>query len=404
VPKYRFKAKNIENKILRGVYVARDDDDLREIISNQGFFLISFRKIPESAQLFSFLEKIKPDDLTAFCRQFSIMVTAGIEISDCIVTLRDNTKVKKLKTILEDVHKSLMEGVMLSEAFAKYPKTFPQFFTNMIYIGELSGNMDFVLNRLADYYENDAKVKKKIKSSLTYPKILLLLSVAVVIVLSVFVMPMFSDLFSGFSAELPPLTVTINNITFFIRDNIGLLLAGGIIFYILLILFGRTKIGRQVIDYIKLKGPIIKNVTISSVTARFARGFGVLVESGMQIIDSIEIIGRLLGNVAVEKQFIIVTSEIKRGQPIAKSLETIDIFPTMLIEMVKVGEESGAIDKVLNKTANYFDDQVTNSIQKMTTFIEPMFILTVAGIIVVILLSVFLPMMGLMDAIEGSVG
>lgn len=404
MPKYRFKAKNIDNKILRGVYVARDDDDLREIISNQGFFLISFRKIPESAQLFSFLEKIKPDDLTAFCRQFSIMVTAGIEISDCIATLRDNTKVKKLKTILEDVHKSLMEGVMLSEAFAKYPKTFPQFFTNMIYIGELSGNMDFVLNRLADYYENDAKVKKKIKSSLTYPKILLLLSVAVVIVLSVFVMPMFSDLFSGFSAELPPLTVTINNITFFIRDNIGLLLAGGIIFYILLILFGRTKIGRQVIDYIKLKGPIIKNVTISSVTARFARGFGVLVESGMQIIDSIEIIGRLLGNVAVEKQFIIVTSEIKRGQPIAKSLETIDIFPTMLIEMVKVGEESGAIDKVLNKTANYFDDQVTNSIQKMTTFIEPMFILTVAGIIVVILLSVFLPMMGLMDAIEGSVG
>lgn len=404
MPKYRFKAKNIENKILRGVYVARDDDDLREIISNQGFFLISFRKIPESAQLFSFLEKIKPDDLTAFCRQFSIMVTAGIEISDCIASLRDNTKVKKLKTILEDVHKSLMEGVMLSEAFAKYPKTFPQFFTNMIYIGELSGNMDFVLNRLADYYENDAKVKKKIKSSLTYPKILLLLSVAVVIVLSVFVMPMFSDLFSGFSAELPPLTVTINNITFFIRDNIGLLLAGGIIFYILLILFGRTKIGRQVIDYIKLKGPIIKNVTISSVTARFARGFGVLVESGMQIIDSIEIIGRLLGNVAVEKQFIIVTSEIKRGQPIAKSLETIDIFPTMLIEMVKVGEESGAIDKVLNKTANYFDDQVTNSIQKMTTFIEPMFILTVAGIIVVILLSVFLPMMGLMDAIEGSVG
>jgi type IV pilus assembly protein PilC len=297
-----------------------------------------------------------------------------------------------------------MEGVMLSEAFAKYPKTFPQFFTNMIYIGELSGNMDFVLNRLADYYENDAKVKKKVKSSLQYPKILLLLSVAVVIVLSVFVMPMFSDLFSGFDADLPPLTRTVNNVTFFVRDNIGLLLAGAIVVYILLTVFGRTKIGRQLFDLIKLKAPVIKNVTISTVTARFARGFGVLVESGMQIIDSIEIIGRLLGNVVVEKQFQIVTSEIKRGQPIAKSLETIDVFPEMLIEMVKVGEESGAIDKVLNKTANYFDDQVTNSIQKMTTLIEPMFILTVAGIVVVILLSVFLPMMGLMDAIEGSVG
>ena len=167
-----------------------------------------------------------------------------------------------------------MEGVMLSEAFAKYPKTFPQFFTNMIYIGELSGNMDFVLNRLADYYENDAKVKKKVKSSLQYPKILLLLSVAVVIVLSVFVMPMFSDLFSGFDADLPPLTRTVNNVTFFVRDNIGLLLAGAIVVYILLTVFGRTKIGRQLFDLIKLKAPVIKNVTISTVTARFARVSG----------------------------------------------------------------------------------------------------------------------------------
>lgn len=403
MPKYRFKAKNIDNKTMRGILIAKDDDDLREIISHQNYYLISHRKIAESSQLFAFLEKIKPDHLTAFCRQFSVMVGAGIELIDSIASLKDNTANHKLKKILTDVHRSMLEGNMLSACLAKYPKTFPSFFTNMVYIGEVSGGMEFVLNRLADYYENDAKVKKKVKSSMTYPKMLMALSVLVVIALSVFVMPMFSDLFSSFNAELPPVTVIINNITSFIRTNIGMLVVGAIIVYILLLLLGRTKKGRWFFDFLKLNTPIIKHVTVSTVTARFARGFGVLVESGMQIVDSMEIIGRLLGNVIVEKKFQITIAEIKRGQPIAKSLQTIDTFPIMLIEMITIGEESGAIDVVLNKTAGYFDDQLTNSIQKMTTMIEPLFIIMVAGMVIVILLSVFLPMMGLMDAIEGSV-
>lgn len=404
MPKYRFKAKNIENKTMRGILVAKDVDDLREIISHQNYYLIFHRKVAESSQLFAFLEKIKPDDLTAFCRQFAVMVGAGIELIDAIASLRDNTKIPKLKKILTDVHRNMLEGNMLSTSLSKYPKTFPSFFTNMLYIGEISGGMDFILNRLADFYENDAKVKKKIKTSMTYPKMLMFLSILVVIALSVFVMPMFSELFASFNAELPPLTVIINNITSFIRINIGILILGGMALYVLLILFGRTKKGRWLFDTIKLKAPIIKHVTVSSVTSRFARGFGVLVESGMQIVDAMEIIGRLLGNVVVEHRFKITISEIKRGQPIAKSLQTIDIFPRMLIEMITIGEESGAIDTVLNKTAGYFDDQLTNSIQKMTAMIEPLFIIMVAGIVVVILLSVFLPMMGLMDAIEGSVG
>lgn len=404
MPKYRYKAKNIENKTMRGILVAKDVDDLREIISHQNYYLIFHRKVAESSQLFAFLEKIKPDDLTAFCRQFAVMVGAGIELIDAIASLRDNTKIPKLKKILTDVHRNMLEGNMLSTSLAKYPKTFPSFFTNMLYIGEISGGMDFILNRLADFYENDAKVKKKIKTSMTYPKMLMFLSILVVIALSVFVMPMFSELFASFNAELPPLTVIINNITSFIRINIGILILGGMAVYVLLILFGRTKKGRWLFDTIKLNAPIIKHVTVSSITSRFARGFGVLVESGMQIVDAMEIIGRLLGNVVVEQKFKITISEIKRGQPIAKSLQTIDIFPRMLIEMITIGEESGAIDTVLNKTAGYFDEQLTNSIQKMTAMIEPLFIIMVAGIVVVILLSVFLPMMGLMDAIEGSVG
>ncbi|MDD3957546.1 MAG: type II secretion system F family protein [Candidatus Izemoplasmatales bacterium] len=404
MPKFRFKAKNLDNKIIKGILVAKNVDELREIISHYDYFLLWSKKIPESSQLFTFLEKIKIDDLTSFCRQFAVMISSGIEIIDSISSLRDNTKNAKLKSILTDCHRRMMEGSSLSASFAKYPKTFPPFFTNMLLIGEASGNMDYVLNRLADYYEKDAKTKKKIKASMTYPKLLLLMGIAVVLVLSVFVMPIFSDLFGNFDADLPEITVIVNKITTFIRSNIGLIIIAAMVLVIGLSIFKQTKLGTRVIDRVRLSIPVLRYVTIATITARFANGFGVLIDSGAKIVDSLDIIGRLLGNTVVEDLFKIATSEIKRGQPIAKSLQTIDIFPNMLIEMIRVGESSDSIDKVLKRTGDYFDEQVNVTIQKMTTFIEPLFMLAIGGIVAVILLSVFLPMMSLMDAISADVG
>lgn len=402
--KYKFKARNADNKTLRGILVAKDADELREIIANYDYFLIKYKKVPQSSQMFGFLEKLKIDDLTLFCRQFSFMIGAGIELDDALANLRDNTRSRKLRKILVDIYHHLMEGNSLAESFALFPKTFPRFFINMIAIGEASGNMDFVLKRLADYYESDAKTKKEIKRSTFYPKILLVLTGGLLMGISVFMMPVFNDLFRQFEADLPPLTVTVNNVTTFVRINILMILAGMMMAFIAFYIFKQTKWGRKLFDYLSLNLPVVRDVTVYGTTVRFANGFGVLIESGGKIIDSLEIIGRLLGNAIVEEKFKLVASEIKRGKPIAQSIEMIDLFPSMLIEMLRVGEESDSISQGLDKTATYFDDQVNAAVARMTAMIGPLFVLVIGGMILVVLLSIFGPMMGIMETIGQTVG
>lgn len=397
--KYKFKAKNTENKTLRGVLVAEDEDELREIISHYNYFLISHKRVRQKSKIFGFFEKLKLDDLTSFCRQFAFMINAGIELDEAIAQLRDNTRNKKLQKILGEVYMSLLEGYTLAQALSMYPKTFPEFFVNMVAIGEASGSMEFVLRRIADYYEVDAKTKKQIKKSTFYPKMLITMIIGLLVAMSVFVMPLFTDLFMDLDAELPPLTLFVNDTTEFIRVNIFAIIGGLVGLFVFVQVAKLTKPGKRVIDYLKITLPVIRDVTINGITVRFSNGFGVLMESGAKMIDSLEIIGSLLGNQIIEDKFKIVTSEIKRGKPVAKALETVDIFPTMLIEMLKVGEESDEITAVLDKTAAYFEDQVRSSIQRVTSMIEPAFILIIGGLIATVLLSVFVPMMGVMDAI-----
>ena len=219
MPKFKFKAKDLNNKIIHGVFFAKDEEDLRAIISNLDYYLISSKKIQESSQLFTFLEKIRVDELSLFCRQLAIMLDAGMELNKCIEILKNNTKINKLKTILEVVHYDLMQGMMLSQSLAKYPKTFPVFFRNMIHIGELSGKMSLVLNKLADYYEKDNKTKRKVKSALAYPIFLLTLCMVILAVLSLYVMPIFKDVFTSLEAQLPPITTVVLKITDFIPVN-----------------------------------------------------------------------------------------------------------------------------------------------------------------------------------------
>lgn len=402
--RYRYKAKNTEGKVVRGIFFAEDEEELREILANQEYYLVRHNKISESSQIFSFLETIKIDDLTNFCRQFGIMLRAGISISNCIDSLKETTKNKKLKTILESVYRDILNGVALSEAFSKYPKTFPSFFINMTSIGEISGSLDSVMLKLADYYEKDAKTKRKAKTAMAYPTFLMCLVVAVVFVLSVFVMPMFENLFNSFDAELPTITKVVIDVTSFIKFNFGVIV---LVIFLLVFLFSvikNTKGGRLMFDKFKLNAPIISKITRAVITSRFASGFSTLLQSGVNLVDAIDLMGRLLGNKAVEEKFATCKSELKRGQKVAKAIETINVFPNMLIEMVSVGEASGQLETVLDTTAAYFEDQVDREIKKATSIIEPVMIITIALIVVIVLLSVFLPMLGLMDAIENSTG
>ncbi len=403
MPKFKFKAKDLNNKIIHGVFFAKDEEDLRAIISNLDYYLISSKKIQESSQLFTFLEKIRVDELSLFCRQLAIMLDAGMELNKCIEILKNNTKINKLKTILEVVHYDLMQGMMLSQSLEKYPKTFPVFFRNMIHIGELSGKMSLVLNKLADYYEKDNKTKRKVKSALAYPIFLLTLCMVILAVLSLYVMPIFKDVFTSLEAQLPPITTVVLKITDFIKNNILYILSIILLSIMAFLLLLRNQKFKKLYDQFNVHHSIQSKVVLASITSRFTNGFSTLLNSSISIVDALTIMSKLLGNRYVEEKMQVTISEIKRGQPIAKSLETINIFPNILIEMISVGEQSGQLEEVLNRVCTYYDDQVDYAIKKMTALIEPLMIILIGMIVIVVLLSIFLPMLDITSSIDTGV-
>lgn len=400
MPKYNFKAVDLNNKTIKGTFIASDDDDLKNIISNQNYYLISYKKVAESSQMFSFLEKIKTDDFTMFCRQFSIMLNAGLNIDKTVMILKTSTKNQKLKSILEVVYTDLMKGKMLSESFGKYPKTFPVFFRNMVAIGELSGHLDIVFIKLADYYDNDAKTKKKVKAALAYPLFLVGIAFAALAVISLFVMPQFATMFADFDADLPKVSQIVIDVTGFVKNYFKEILIGVFLVIVVMILLGKVKTIRRFYDKMKLSIPMLKGINIAMVTSRFTNGFSVLLNSGMQLLDSMNVISKLLGNKIVEEKLQVVKNEISVGKGIAKSLETINIFPNMLIEMISVGENTGSLEEVLDRITVYFDDQVNAEIKKLIGAIEPVMIMIIGIIVVVVMLAIFMPMMDLMSAIE----
>lgn len=402
MPKYKFKAMDINNKKIKGIFIAQDDDDLKTILTNQNYYLISYKKIAESSQLFAFLEKIKTRDFTLFCRQFAIMLKAGLNIDKSVFILKNSCKNQKLKNILEVVYNDLMKGKMLSESFAKYPKTFPVFFRNMVEIGETSGKLDLIFERLADYYEKEAKTKRKIKSALSYPIFLLIIAFAALAVIAVFVMPNFSSMFDQFGADLPGISKAVINVSTFIQDNILNIILYVFLIIVIFILLGKLKSVRRLYDKIKLNMPFFKNLTIASITSRFANGFSVLLNSGIPLLSCVNTISKLLGNKIVEEKLQVVKNEISSGRTVAKSLETINLFPDMLIEMISVGESTGNLEEVLNKITDYFEEQLDIEIKSMTAAIEPVMIIFIGLIVVVVLLAIFLPMLELMSAIEGA--
>lgn len=399
---FKYKAKTFDNKTVRGVETADDLRDLQSVLKSQSLTLIRGRKLKESSTnpFFSLSRGIKKQDVVTFIRQLSVMVSAGISVDDAIDTLRAQVTTTAFKKVLTGVYEDLLKGNYLSDSFAKYPKIFPSFFKNMVYVGEVSGNLPYVLNKVADYYERDMRVKAKAKGAMTYPMFLLALILVVFVFLTVYIVPQFDEMFSELGGELPILTKIIVLISGFMQANYLKIIAAIVGTIIVLWVFFKTKPGRYVKDYLKLKIPLIKKINYSLITSRFARGLGVLISSGMLVIDAIETIGKLMDNVYFEKKFAYAVDEVKRGKRIARSVDNIKFFPKMLIEMILVGESTGSLDVVLEKTADYYDDLLEKTITQATASLEPILIIFAGGVVAVVILAIFLPMMSIMDLIK----
>lgn len=381
---------------------ASDDLTLKAKIKSENYILLKYT-ISKEKKVNTFLavrSKVKRGELITFFRQFSVMVKASIPISAALKTLKGQKYSKTLQNVLNKVCEDVESGVLLSEAFGKHPKVFPNFFVKMVAIGEVTGSLDKVLESMADYYENDRKIRNKVKSALTYPAILLVLIVAVLIFITMFILPQFQSMIDELGGDIPKITKVVMGISKFMKNNYLYVFSGIILgFLILFLIFKKTKRGRYVWDYMKLHLPMIGSINKYLITSRFSKAFIILLKSGMNMSDCLDNLEKMLDNQVFKNKFKYSVEEVKRGKRIAQSLENIKLFPSMLIEMIDVGEKSGNLEEVLASTSQYFDECVEQSIAKATQALEPIMIVLLGGVVALVILSVLLPMISLMQSI-----
>jgi type IV pilus assembly protein PilC len=343
--------------------------------------------------------KVKADEFTNFLRQFAVMVNAGIPISDCMNSLRSQRFSKPLRVVLQKIYYDIESGILLSEAFEKHPKVFPSFFVSMVAIGEVSGSLDNVLLSMADYYENDRKIKKKAKSAMVYPTVLLVLVFAVLLFVMLFILPSFESTINELGGEVPTITRVMMSISHFIQNKIYIIIPVIVVVFIAIKLFFKTKKGKYIRDYLLFRLPIVGKVQRNLITSRFAKAFAILLGSGMNLIDCLENLKKMLGNEVFSRKFNFTIEEVKRGRRLAPSIEATKLFPSILTEMINVGEETGNIEDVLVATSSYFDELVESSISKAIASLEPVMIISIGGIVAIVILSVLVPIISLMGSI-----
>lgn len=401
MPLYRCKVINSAGVKQTVIREASDEVSLKAQIRYDKIHMLSYSVIQEEKQneFLAVSSKIKFNEVITFFRQFSVMLKAGIPISESLNNLHKQRFSAPFRNVLQTVYQDVESGMILSDAFAKHPKVFPQFFVSMVSIGEASGSLDKVLNNMADYYENDRRIKKKASSAMVYPTLLICMVVVVVIFLCLFILPKFEATINELGGEVPMITKVVMGISDYVQNNYFILLPAIGAVVLIIVLFFRTPKGKYVKDVLMLKLPIISNLQRNLITARFSRAFIILLNSGMNMIEVLENLQKMLGNEVFKRRFDYTIEEVKRGRRIAYAIASTRLFPPMLTQMISVGENSGNIEEVLESAGSYFDEQVESSIAKAVAAIEPMAILMLGGVVCLVVLAVLVPMMSMMNGI-----
>lgn len=400
MPVYTFRAKKLNGEELTGTQEFASLEVLKAMLSDQGFFLVDAQVKGKEYSFGELLKRVDMKDISLFCRQFSVILNAGIPIVEAIGILRDQVEKKKLRDTLEDVHDQLQRGNLFSSTLQAHPKVFPDFMRNMVEVGEASGTLDTIMISLAEYYEKENKLRRKIRGAMTYPAILLLLMVGVVTLLMVKVLPTFAGILQSMGGELPALTKLLMGMSDFMVRNIGLLLGLAALGIVGVRILAKSNEFRYRLDSLKLRVPVVKGTVVKVITARFARSMGILLRSGMPIIRAFEILNDLLGNRMVAQKFSECRDEVMEGKGISGSIRKMGVFPPMLIHMIEVGEATGQLDEMLTRTAGFFDEEVEEAIEKLTAMIEPAMIVIMAVVVGTVVMAMMLPMVSIMQSVR----
>jgi len=396
MPKYKYTAKTSTGEIVKGTALADDPSILYSQVKENFQYLIDYSIVVEKQSAMSSISggKLKLKEVAIFCRQMSAMLFAGVSLVKSIDIMYRQTSSKRMKLALQNLYENVQKGNLLSESLRKQNDAFPEIMINLIESGESSGTLDTVMGKLANQFENELKLKNKVRAALTYPAILAVLGVGVVAILVTFVLPQFISMFetSGVT-ELPLPTRILLAISgavtgyWYVIAVVLLALVIGGRFYI------RTDAGKLNWDSALMKIPVVKQVVVKTITVRFCRTFAMLFSSGMPMLQSLSIVGRVINNKAIESSMMAMSDDIRRGITLSQAIQKVTVFPPMVQSMVSIGEESGSLDEMMENSAKYFDDELENDLARLVALVEPIMIVLMAVVVGFVIISIMLPML-----------
>ena len=393
MPYYKWIAETRKGKIIKGELEA---DNRKTALIQLRRRNLRVKKIkPRPKDLFeniSFLQpKVNKKDLVVFTRQFSTMLDAGLPLVQGLTILAEQAENKTFQGILKQVVNDVEGGSGLAEALGKHPQIFDDLFVNLVAAGETGGILDNIFQRLATYIEKAEKLKSQIKAAMAYPLVVISIAILVIGVILIFVIPVFEDMFADFGSALPVPTQIIVNMSGFLRRNILYIIVTVLLIWFLIKKYRDSRGGRKKIDTLLLKLPVIGIVLKKVAIARFSRTLGEMIKSGVPILEALEIVARTSGNVVLEEVILKLRSSVSGGQTISEPLSESDIFPGMVIQMISVGETTGALDTMLEKIADFYDDEVDTAVAAMTSMLEPILMIFLGGSIGGIVVAMYLP-------------
>ena len=399
MPVFAYAGRGVGGQTARGELNAADRDAAIGQLRSQGITVATIEEKKKAKAFGEKKQKITDKDLVIFTRQFATMIDAGLPLVQCLEILSAQSDNKTLGKLLNEVKLDVEAGATYADALKKHPKVFDSLYCNMVRAGEAGGMLDTILQRLAKQMEKAAKLKAQVKSAMVYPAAIVAVAIIVVSVLLIWVIPIFAKMFADFGGSLPALTQFVIDLSSFMQKYIIFIAIAAGIGGWLLKRYYKTPAGRLKIDGLSLKMPVIGDLIRKIAVARFTRTFGTLIQSGVPIMDSLEIVARTAGNLVVENAILAARTSVGEGKTLAEPIGKTGVFPPMVVQMISVGEATGALDAMLSKIADFYDDEVDTAVAMLTSLLEPALMVFLGIVIGFIVIAMYLPIFKMASAI-----
>lgn len=396
---YNYKAMDKSGKAKKGSIEAINLDKAKEKLKSEGLIVQDIKEQGVGKKSGGG-KKVKDKDLAVFCKQFSAVLNAGVTIISALEMMSEQLDNKTLQRALQEAQAYVQKGGTLADAFKLNPKVFPPIMVNMTAAGEMSGNLEVCFDRLTTHFETANALKSKVKGAVTYPIVILIVVAAVVTVLLVGVIPQFAEMFDELGSELPAATQMLVNFSDFLQHKwyIVVIVVVAVVFG--LKAFGKTEAGSLLYAKIGIKAPLFGNLTVKSAAATFSRTMATLMASGISLIDAVEQVAKMINNRIIREALLDAKTQIAKGVPLSKPLRDCGLFPPMLPQMTKIGEETGNIEDMMDKVADYYEMEVSDATDALTAAMEPMIIVIMGVVVGGIVMAIYSPMLSMYDAID----